>query len=570
MTPPFPGRAGITRRHRKEIIMYGILGRSPERPRSRRTPWSAVALALAASALAACTASAATVRTGAADDAGHRPPVPTLRWDERCAQGGGAYVCDTARVPLDYDHPDGPQIDLRVIKRPAADRRHRIGTLFFNSGGPGNALTSYLPALYDRFPQQVKERFDVVGFDPRGVGESTAVQCFPTAADEQELFSRLPAGFPIGQAEESRTLAVFARFAKACATRDPALLSHVSTANTARDMDLLRRAVGDPKLSYYGLSYGTLIGATYANLFPGRVRAMVLDSVLEPVAYTKGRHGEARRLGTALRLREDVDRMRTLNAFLDLCGRAGSVRCPFSTGTAEGTRAKYSALLEALRRRPVQVGDETYTYASTVAAVSWTLEATTAIPGAVDAGWPQGAELLQTLWQAAHGTAPRAPHHTRVQDTGDRYDGPEQFAAIACSESPNPRDPSSYPAQAAWAEGRSGDAGRMSAWKLAVCADWAFTDRDRYAGPWNRHTSAPVLVIGVTHDPQTPYANSVALTRELSRARLLTVEGYGHGAIQNRSTCADDHQAAYLVTGKLPALGTTCAQDEPPFTAPSP
>jgi pimeloyl-ACP methyl ester carboxylesterase len=367
-----------------------------------------------------------------------------------------------------------------------------------------------------------------------------------------------------------------ARLTKACAARNPTLLSHVSTANTARDMDLLRRSVGDPKLSYYGLSYGTLIGATYANLFPGRVRAMVLDSVLEPVAYTTGRHGEAARLGTALRLREDVDRLRTLNAFLDLCGRAGPDRCPFSTGTAKGTHTKYQTLLHELRRRPVHVGDETYTYASTVAAVSWSLEATTAIPDAVDAGWPQGAGLLQTLWQATHATtsgfagSDRTSRSTGVTSVEEKYAGPEQFASVVCSESPNPHDPSTYPAQAVWGHARSGDMGRMSAWKLVVCANWSITDQDGYAGPWDRRTSAPILVIGVTHDPQTPYRNSAALTRELSRARLLTVEGYGHGALQNKSTCADLHQARYLVTGELPAVGTTCHQDQRPFTTKNP
>jgi pimeloyl-ACP methyl ester carboxylesterase len=500
--------------------------------------------------------------------------VPTLRWAEPCTNGGGLYQCDTARVPLDYDHPAGPTINLRLIRRPATDQRHRIGTLFFNSGGPGNALTGYLPALYDRFPAQVRERFDIVGFDPRGIGESTAIQCFPTAQDERRLFAELPAGFPIGTAEEQRTIDVFGRFGRACAARNKTMLSHVSTANTARDMELLRRAVGDPKLSYYGLSYGTLIGATYANLFPGKVRAMVLDSVLDPVTYTTGRNGEAAWLGAALRLGEDVSRLRTLNALLDLCGRAGVQRCPFSAGTAEGTREKYEMLLADLRRTPVEVDGQTFTYAATIAAVANSLESTTAIPGAVDAGWEQAASLLQTLWQTVHGgrSAPSSSADPGAgpgdnPDTGERYAGPEQFAAVVCAESLNPRDPASYPWQADWAYTRSGDLGRLSAWKLAICANWPTVDNDRYTGPWNRHTSAPILVTGVTLDPQTPYQGSVNLARELARGRLLTIDGYGHGALQNRSSCADAYHAAYLVTGRLPAEGTVCRQDMAPFQA---
>jgi pimeloyl-ACP methyl ester carboxylesterase len=535
-------------------------------------------LAFAAAAACAVTGPVA-VPTGAAvhplgalaDPVSGGPPVPVLRWDEGCPGAPGGYLCDTARVPLDYGRPAGAAIGIKVIKRPATDPRRRIGTLFFNSGGPGNALTVYLPALYDRFPEEVKRRFDIVGFDPRGVGESTSIQCFPSAADEQRLLSRAPAGFPIGAEEERRTLDVLARFGRACAERNPAILAHVSTANTARDMNLLRRAVGDPRLTYYGLSYGTLIGATYANLFPGQIRAMVLDSVLEPVAYTTGRGAEAQRLGTALRLRADVGQLRTLNAFLDLCGRAAPDRCAFSAGTAQRTHAKYEALLRELRRRPVRVGDQTYTYAATLMAVSSSLEATTSIPGAVDAGWPDGARLLQTLWNAVHTPPPARPVHNAAANPAakaEKYAGPEQFAAVACSESPNPRDPASYSAQGDWAYKRSGDAGRMAAWKLAVCARWPVTDPDRYAGPWNRRTAAPILVVGVTQDPQTPYAGAVALSRELSRARLLTIDGYGHGAIQNTSGCANAHEVTYLVTGALPASGTVCTQDRPPFADP--
>jgi hypothetical protein len=150
----------------------------------------------------------------------------------------------------------------------------------------------------------------------------------------------------------------------------------------------------------------------------------------------------------------------------------------------------------------------------------------------------------------------------------EKYAGPEQFVATVCGESPNPHDPASYPAQAAWAVNRSGDLGRMSAWKTAVCATWPFVDQDRYAGPWNRRTSAPILVIGVTHDPQTPYVGAVTLSHQLANARLLTVAGYGHGALQNKSSCSDAHQARYLITGTLPADGTICQQDQAPFTQP--
>jgi pimeloyl-ACP methyl ester carboxylesterase len=203
------------------------------------------------------------------------PVVPVLRW-QRCNAVQG-FDCATARVPLDYRNLHGSTIHIAVIKRPATDRAQRIGSLFFNPGGPGGAGTTALPAWYGYFPAQVRTRFDIISFDPRGIGASTAVQCFPTQADENAFFSTLPAGFPVGRTQEQTWFGGYALFGQQCGQRNAALLSHVSTAEVARDMNLLRRAVGDPQLNYLGISYGSYLGATYANLFPGKVRAMVLD-----------------------------------------------------------------------------------------------------------------------------------------------------------------------------------------------------------------------------------------------------------------------------------------------------
>lgn len=490
------------------------------------------------------------------------PPSP-LSWDEQCT-AGKAYQCATLKVPMDYDEPEGQQLDIKLIKRGATGKR--IGTLFFQSGGPGEALTTSLPKLYDRFPAAVRERFDLVGFDQRGVGESTAVQCFPSAADEGRFLSSMPAGFPVGRKQEQVFQKGWARFAELCAERNPTLLAHVSTANAARDLDRMREAVGDSKINYYGLSYGTFLGATYANLFPGNVRSMVLDAVLEPVAYTTGRGNEGERLGAALRLREDEERLRTLNTFLDLCGAAGRERCAFA---ADGsTRHKYSELMARLDKGPIRLGEQLFTRASTVAAVGGALDVLKPIPGYVDHGWPQAAELLQGLWQARETPAsarPRPRSATSAAAIEERYAGIEQSGAIICSEVDRPADPASYPRQADWAARRSGDFGRLAAWKLAPCATWQPMDDDRYTGPWNRRTSAPILVMSSTLDPSDPYRNAQTLTRRLANARLLTINGIGHGVIQNKSSCAEAHESAYLINGTLPTEGTTCKQDHKPF-----
>lgn len=488
--------------------------------------------------------------------------VPRLRWNEACT-AGKSYRCATLRVPLDYDNPNGRKLDIKLIKRAATGRR--IGTLFFQSGGPGEALTTSLPKLYHRFPAAVRERFDIVGFDQRGVGESTAVQCFPNSAEEAKFLSTLPAGFPVGRAQERAFQKGWARFAALCAERNPHLLTHVSTANAARDLDRMRQAVGVSKINYYGLSYGTFLGVTYANLFPGRVRSMVLDAVLEPVAYTTGRGNEGKRLGAALRLREDVDRLRTLNKFLDLCGAAGPDRCAFAAGVS--TREKYDKLMKRLAEGPIRLGDQSFTKASTVAAVTGALDVLQPISGYVDYGWPQAAQLLQQLWQARRadkGKRP-APSPHPAKGGAERYAGIEQSGAIICSEVDRPTDPAGYSRQADWAARRSGDVGRMAAWKLEPCASWGPMDEDRYTGPWNRRTSAPILIMSSTLDPSDPYRNARSLARRLSRARLVTIDGYGHGAIMNKSSCAEAHESAYLINGILPAEGIVCRQDFTPF-----
>jgi pimeloyl-ACP methyl ester carboxylesterase len=172
-----------------------------------------------------------------------------------------------------------------VIKHPATDPAHRIGSLFFNPGGPGEPGVTFLRQNYLLFPPAVRTRFDLVSFDPRGIGQSTVLQCFATNEQEQQLLGPVASeGFPVGAARQRAWEDAYARFDKACAAHAGPLLAHDSTADTARDMDLLRRAVGDPTLNYYGISYGTYLGATYANLFPSKVRALRRETVVTGLA----------------------------------------------------------------------------------------------------------------------------------------------------------------------------------------------------------------------------------------------------------------------------------------------
>ena len=336
--------------------------------------------------------------------------APALAWKPCASPAQRGFDCATARrVPLDYRRPRGAKIHLAVIRHRATERGRRVGTLFFNPGGPGDAGTQLLPAWIDLFPAAVRARFDIVSWDPRGVGASTAVQCFPSMDAENRFLARLPKGFPVGRSERRAWIRGYARFGRRCGRRNRRLLAHVSTAESAKDLDLLRRAVGARRLNYRGVSYGTLLGATYANLFPHRVKRMVLDGNVDPVAWAK-RPRRRPFLSTSLRLRSDKASAKTLNAFLRLCGRAGTANCAFSAGSAAATRAKWVTLLQRLGRHPVTIPTtppQTFTYATLLVAMSQQVlfvgQGAAGLPG-----WRDDAQLLEAMWTSSEpGAAPR-------------------------------------------------------------------------------------------------------------------------------------------------------------------
>jgi pimeloyl-ACP methyl ester carboxylesterase len=469
-------------------------------------------------------------------------PVPKLSW-QACRKG---FQCAIAQVPLDYSHPRGRMIHLAVIRHPATDPAHRIGTLFVNPGGPGGSGVAALPGFVSLFPAAVRARFDIASWDPRGVGASTPVQCFASARDANRYLDGMVIGssFPVGNAQIASWIGRYRAFGRHCEQRSGGLLRHVSTADTARDLDVLRRAVGDRKLSYYGFSYGTFLGATYVNLFPDHVRAVVLDSNLEPKAYMlpQIKANGGRFLTTELRERSDQSAAKTLNAFLDLCG-ADTSDCAFSAGSPVATRAKYAALLQRLKRAPRSAK---VTYPEAVSTVGTYL--------GTEAAWPSLAELLQKLWMTGDAKLPMVPSQQLAA-----------LSAILCSESPSPRA-AAFPSLARFASRRSGPLGVLKLWETLPCAGWPVTSADLYAGPWDRRTANPVLVTNNTIDPNTPYQGSVAMTRELARARLLTVDGYGHGVLVNGSACATRYISRYLIDRTLPPKKAICQQDQKPFS----
>jgi pimeloyl-ACP methyl ester carboxylesterase len=495
------------------------------------------------------------------------PPVPVLHW--RSCYGG--FQCATARVPLSYRDPRGATISIAVVRHLATDPARRIGTLFLNVGGPMEQIEDVVANFGADLPAAIAARYDIITFDPRGFGYSTAVRCFPTMAAESRflgdlLFDEVPV-FPVGARQEAAAVRTWARFDARCARRNGSLLDHDTTADVARDMNLLREAVGAPALNYVGASYGTGLAATYANLFPATTGRMVLDANLNPVAWTH-RDGV---LPTFLRQGSDQASAAVMRGFLDLCGKTTTRACAFSAGTPAATRAKWATLLRRLRRRPVTIGTppQAYTYATAVAVQSAQLHTVRQ--------WPSAACLLQQLWVASAASRPStaASPATRAQASPPAtaaaalpavYTGFEQLLAVLCSDSPNPRDPAAYPAAARRAYTRSGAFGPDQTWITEACADWpAAAAQERYSGPWNRPTASTMLVIGNTGDPVLPLHDSVAMSRDLARARLLTVDEYGHTSLGNPDTCATDYEIRYLLTGALPPPRTVCKQHTAPF-----
>ncbi len=479
------------------------------------------------------------------------PAVPTLAWTA-CGTG---FQCATARVPLDYRQPNGPTISIAVMRHQATDPAHRIGTLFVNGGGPTEQLADF-DKEYTELPANVIADYDIVAFDPRGFGYSSAVQCFPTQSAEQSFVAPAESfGLPYSQDQIAIWEKTWTAFDATCAKTNASsgLLQHDSTADVARDMDLLRQAVGDPVLNYFGVSYGTLLGSIYANLFPHNVGRMVLDGNINAVALTD----EGGSLPEFVRDGSAQASSQVMNEFLTLCGEASTTQCAFSAGSPAATRAKFTTLFDRLAAGPVTIpiAPPNCGYGCAIGAMMLSRVA----------AWQESAANLQQLWLAsAASTSASRPAKSQATLPSSVYIGQEQNLAVLCSDAPQPRNVQTYTDLAGPIEARYGPLGVKWLWPSEPCADWP-QGTDAYAGPWNRPTANTILLVGNTGDPDTSYASSVAMSHYLANARLLTVNGYGHTEISNPSACANADEQSYLLTGALPPAGTVCQQDINPF-----
>lgn len=508
--------------------------------------------------------------------------VPKLAWTG-CDV---LFQCATAPVPLDYGQPHGRTINLALLKRPASDPAHRIGTLFINPGGPSGNFAGpsgrvQFAAITQALGPRVGARFDMVGVDPRGAGGSTPLSC--AAAPGVPAVAAPTESWPSDQQQYDHWLAYAAYARTSCKATGGAILDHISTADEARDLDLMRQAVGDRQLSYYGLSYGSYLGETYAALFPRRVRAMAIDGVVDPVALATGHKGEQEipswsRSGAAEGAEEALD------AATARCDRAG-IACPLS-GHA---KARWDRVRASLARAPIALPGMTLDDKQfvTLTQTAMTMDhiaglplptippmlaaarmvdllrfgatdpatrsaGTTAAPDAATAG--QLAALLTQVRNAA-GRYPSA-----AQQGGDMSNGSAGIWGISCVDSANPAEPKAWIPAGLREDAKAPGFGLRWNWLTPECAGWPGSSADAYRGPFGVRTSTPALIISDTHDPNTNITGARAANRLLPGSRVVAVDTWGHTAL-GKSRCLTAATDDYLLAQKEPPANVTCKPD---------
>jgi pimeloyl-ACP methyl ester carboxylesterase len=497
-------------------------------------------------------------------------PTPVPHWTT-CQQ---IAECATVQLPLDYDNPHGATIGVGLLRIKAEDPGHRIGTLFANPGGPGGSATDFVFQNASGLPESIRDRFDIVGIDPRGVGLSQQIRCFDTAAQQSRVEGRLNfADTPDTPAEQRTWIGAAQALGRACSTTARSIASAMSSTEDARDMDVLRRAVGDSKLTFLAQSGGSYLAQVYANMFPDRVRAVAMDGIIDPQAFagtpTTADVPVFDRIGSA------AASSRALNELLKRCQQAGQSQCSFADAN---TPARFDRLAAQLRAHPLRLAAPgssatTYTYKNLINDTEHWLH---------DADGYVG--LFADLTDLARLTAPGgggSDHDAVVRDFLSRHPAAppapgydnflEAFSAIACTDGLHAADAASWPAAAAAADRGAKYFGAYYAWFSAQCArnTWTAQDEDAYRGPFDHRTAAPVLVVGDLWDPATSYDNAVKVAGLLPNSRLVSSDSWGHQALAT-SDCVDNAVFDYLIDPLAPAPKTTlCRGDIQPF-APAP
>ncbi len=451
---------------------------------------------------------------------------------------GDNWKCATLKAPLDWDKPKGDTIDLALIRAQASGAEdRRIGSLLFNFGGPGGSGVTTLPAFGKDY-DELRARYDLVSFDPRGVGRSAGVKC----KDNEQLDEYFQQdGTPDDDAEQRTLLDGTKEFNKACEKNSGKLLPHVRTTDAARDMDLMRQVLGDDELHYFGISYGTELGGVYAHLFPAKVGRAVFDAVVDPTQNSEqGSLGQAKGFQLAL------------DNFAEDCASKAE-ECPLGD-SAQDVKDRIAKLLADLDGKPIPgIFPRQLTQTAATSGIAQSLyskEFWEYLTEGLQQAYDGDGKVLMLLSDSMNG---------RNQD-GEYSNISAANVSINCADDKPRYTAADVRAKLPEFRKASSVFGDYLAWGMVGCTDWAVAgdaDHPDVSAPG----AAPILVVGNTGDPATPYEGARKMVDALGKGVgvELTYKGQGHGAYDSGSTCVRDAVNGYLLNGRVPAAGTVCS-----------
>ena len=479
----------------------------------------------------------------------------TIDWKD-CSDGTASFQCGMVTVPLDYDHPDGQTITIALKKLPASDGNAEHGSLFFNPGGPGGSGVEAMTSA-PRVSEELRAAYDIIGFDPRGVGQSTPITCWTNDEIKQYLANPSDDAGPTNplkgitstnnpaQDKIDRGTANAARCAQH--SQVPELLDHVGTRDVARDLDILRATNSNTKLNYLGISYGTRIGAIYADLFPGHVGRVVLDSAVDPSKR------EIDSITETVAFKEGV-----LRQYVEHCQAQDG--CPL-TGSTDEAVAQLAAFVDGLDKNPLTAPDSDATI-NTQDATAIIQQHAVAQPN-----WDALTAMLTpamtnhdgTLMVKAKQNSSDLSPETTVEEVVSQANEQIMLAAVICNDNPDAGSTASdWDAQTAAEKKSYPFFGGTSSAMDAYCRGWGHQGK---TPPQETRAkgSDPILVVGITGDVQTLYSWAQSLAGQLDNGHLFTIKGYGHGGAIG--SCATATTIGFLVNGTVPAEGATCTAE---------
>jgi pimeloyl-ACP methyl ester carboxylesterase len=452
----------------------------------------------------------------------------------------GTYQCASLRVPISYSDPSAGDLSIAVVRLPASGPGPVLGDVVMNPGGPGGSGVDFLEQDANSFPASLRDHFNLVSFDPRGVARSDPVTCVSPAGIRQ--YAALDPA-PVTTAQIDQVVSATKAFDAECAKHTSRLLlENIGTVDVAIDMDQLREALGQPKLTYLGFSYGTYLGAVYAELFPSHVRAMVLDGALNPELTSN-----------ALNLQQAESFEVDLHDFFSWCNTNSTCEQELPGGASAAFHQLMSSL-ESGSTLPAQLnpqfgGNQTVDYGVAVTGVLASLYS--------QSDWP---DLAQALQEAMDGNGSYldaiALSYEGFQPNGSLENIEESNVAVNCVDRPSPTTLSQYESLAKQFAVDAPDFGPLEAWGSLPCAYWPVAPTGS-PQPIHAPGTPPILVVGSTHDPATPYSWAQALASQLQHGVLLTRDGDGHTGYFS-STCVQNWADSYLTTLAIPPKGTVC------------